>query len=424
MPDSKRAQTGAVLRHRNFALLWSGQTISIAGNGIFTVALPLEVLHLTGSSLDLAIVICARTIPSLILLLIGGTLVDRLSRRAVMLASDATCGVALALLTILIVTGRAHVEGIVVLAIILGAASAFFRPASTAIVRDILPSELFVSANSLSSLSSSLAQSLLGPLAGGVIVAAAGYSWAFGIDAMSFAVSAACLAAMRNITEVRAAKERITSGMAEGIRYCRSQPWLWWSMIALGVANLACFAPGSSLLPPLIIKDAFHGGPTAVGVMFAAIGSGGTIASIITTRLKTPRRRVRATWVAWILAGLSSMSVGLAPWLWLAVACSAVSWGLVAYGNIIWLSMVQEETPPTLLGRVSSIDWLFSLSLTPLGTLAGGAAVLAIGVRLTVIAGGAIAAASGAVLLIPGVTDLDRPKEQQRLTVPAATTAD
>lgn len=76
-------------------------------------------------------------------------------------------------------------------------ASAFFRPAATAIVRDILPPELLVSASSLSSLGQSLALFLVGPLAGGVIVATAGTGWAFGIDGASFAVSAACLAAMR-----------------------------------------------------------------------------------------------------------------------------------------------------------------------------------------------------------------------------------
>ncbi|MGH3169634.1 MAG: MFS transporter, partial [Trebonia sp.] len=412
----------SVLRHRNFALLWAGQTISVAGNGIFTVALPLEVLHLTGSPFDLALVVSARTVPSLVLLLIGGALVDRVSRRFVMLACDATCGIALALLTLFVVTHQLRVQEIAVLSVILGAASAFFRPASTAMVPDIVPSEMLVSANSLSSLSDSLAQFIVGTVVGGVIVATAGYAWAFGIDAVSFAVSAACLAAMRNITEVRAVKERFTRGMAEGIRYCRSQPWLWWSMTALGVANLACFVP-FSIMEPLLVRNVFHDGPVTLSIMIAAVGIGGTITSILAARIRTPHRQMRATWTAWIGAGLCAVFVGLSPNLWIAVACSAIMWGLVVYGNIIWLSMLQEKTPPTLLGRVSSIDWLFSLSLTPLGMVAGGAAVTVIGVRLTVIAGGAIAAvASGAVLFIPGVTDVDAVREPEaNIPVPVTT---
>jgi hypothetical protein len=85
-----------------------------------------------------------------------------------------------------------------------------------------------------------------------------------------------------------------------------------------------------------------------------------------------------------------------------------MTWGLATYGNIIWLSMIQQETPPILLGRISSIDWLFSLALGPLGAVVGGAAALAIGVRLTLMAGGAITAATGTVLLIPGMTDPDK----------------
>jgi MFS family permease len=413
-----------VFRYRNFVLLWVGQTVSVTGNGLFTVALPLEVLHLTGSSFELSLVVAARTLPPLILLLVGGTLVDRLSRRAVMLVSDATSGVALAMLTLLIVTHRERVQEIFILSVVLGSATAFFRPASATIIRDIVPSNLLVSANSLSSLSRSLGLTVLGPLIGGAIVAMAGYGWAFGIDAGSFAASAVCLAAMRNITEVRAVKERITSGMLEGIRHCRSQRWLWWSMIALGVANIASFTV-YTIMQPLLVRNIFHEGAVAVGIMIAAGGIGRVVASITASRRNPPHQRMKTTWLAWTAFGTCCILMGLSPWLGMAVACFGVMRGVVAYGDIIWLSTVQEETPPTLLGRVSSIDWLFSLSLTPLGTIAGGVAVLAIGVRLTVVACGAITAASGAVLFIPGVTDLDKRRAREaQPAAPAATTAD
>jgi predicted MFS family arabinose efflux permease len=397
----------APLRERNFALLWIGQTVSVAGNGMFTIALPLVVLRFTHSPLDLALVFVARTIPSIILLLIGGTVVDRLSRRAVMLASDATCGLVLAVLTILVVTHSERLWAFLALAVILGGASAFFRPASTAIVRDLLPEDLLMPANSLSSLSESLAQFLVGPILGGVLVAAVGAAWAFGFDAATFVVSAACLAMMRNITEVRAAKERVGRGMAEGLRYCRSQPWLWWSMLALGLANLACFAP-STLFAPLIVEDAFHSGSVAFGIMVAAIGCGGAVTSVIAGRLPPPRRPVTAMWAAWIAAGILTAGVGLSPWLWLADVFFGLGWSMVYYGNIVWFTALQARTPATLLGRVSSVDWLLSLSLTPLGTLIASAAVLALGIRPTVLIGGLIAAAAGAILLIPGVAASDK----------------
>jgi MFS family permease len=371
------------------------------------VALPLEVFRLTSSSLDLALVVSGRTIPAVILLLIGGTIVDRLPRRAVMLVSDTVCAVSVSVMAVLIATGRARLWELFLLAIVFGSANAFFRPASTAIVRDILPSDLLVSASSLSSLSQSLAQYLLGPLAGGVIVAAVGNGWAFGIDGASFAVSAACLAAMRNVVGVRAAGSRLLAGVMEGLRFCYSQRWLWWSMIALGVANLTSFVP-LYILEPLLVKRAFHAGPVALGVMFAASGGGGALASLIAARRETPRRRVTAMWSAWAAAGLCAAAIGLSPWLWMAIAFAGLSWGLSTYGNILWFPLLQQETPAELLARVSSVDWLFSLALSPFGTIAGGAAAAIIGVRITLIAGGVMTAATGAVLLIPGVTDPDQ----------------
>ena len=165
--------TGA-LRHRDFALLWAGQTVSLAGNGVFTVALPLEVLRLTGSSLELAVIVSARTVPAVLLLLVGGTLVDRMSRRLVMLVSDAVCAVCVGAVALLLAVGKAGLWELAALSAVFGAASAFFKPASTAITADILPPGLLMSASSLSSLSASLAQYLVGPLAGGIIVAATG----------------------------------------------------------------------------------------------------------------------------------------------------------------------------------------------------------------------------------------------------------
>ena len=402
-----RPRIPAVLRHRDFALLWSGQTVSLAGNGLFTVALPLEVLQLTGSPLDLALIVSARTIPAVLLLLVGGTIVDRLSRRLVMLVSDAVCGVAVCLVAILIAAGRAGLWELAVLSAVFGVAVAFFKPASTAINADILPAELPVSASAMSSLSLSLAQYLVGPLAGGLIVAVTGTAWAFGVDAASFVVSAGCLAAMHRTRRPSSSRLPMLQGIREGLRYCRSQAWLWWSMIAVGVANLACYVP-FAILEPLLVKHVFRAGAVALGIMYAASGAGGIVASVCAARLPPPRRRVGAIWTAWAGAGLAAVGLGLAPWLWLAVLFAGLTWGGVTYGNILWYPLMQQEVPSEMLGRASSVDWMFSLALAPLGTIAAGAAVTLIGVRLVLIIGGAIALATGAVLLVPAVREPDR----------------
>jgi MFS family permease len=403
-PGGQRpAAAGSALRHRNFALLWSGQTASIAGNGAFTVAMPLEVLRITNSSLDLALVVSARTVPSVILLLIGGTFVDRLSRRTVMLVSDIVCGISVSLLALLVTSGRAHLWEFFLLSVIFGSASAFFRPASTAIVRDILPADLLVSASSLTSLSESMALYLLGPLTGGILVATIGAGWAFGIDGASFAVSAACLAAMRGITGVKAARSRLLADVMDGLRFCYSQHWLWYSMLGIGAANLVCFVP-LGILQPLLVRNVFHAGAIALGVMYAAAGGGGALASLAAARWGTPRHQVARMWSAWAVSGLCAAAIGLSPWLWMAVSFAGLSWGLATYGNILWLPLLQQKTPAELLGRVSSVDWMLSFALSPLGAIASGAAAAVIGVRLTLVAGGALAAAAGGILLVSGKT--------------------
>jgi hypothetical protein len=404
---SHTAQVTGALRHRDFALLWLGQAVSLAGNGVFTVALPLEVLHLTGSALDLALVVSARTIPAVLLLLAGGTIVDRVSRRLVMLASDGVSGASVGLVAVLVATGRAELWQLGALSAVFGVASAFFKPAATAITADILPEEMLVSASSLSSLSQSLAQYLLGPLAGGIIVAAIGPGWAFGADAISFAVSAACLAAMRRTRRPAGAASSLLGGIGEGLSYCRSQAWLWWSMIAVGIANLACVVP-LAVLEPLLVRHVFRAGPVALGLMYAASGVGGALASVGAARWPAPRRRVATIWAAWSGAGLAAVGLGLAPSLWVALAFAGLAWAGVTYGNVLWFPLMQQEVPGDILGRASSVDWMLSLALAPLGTIAGGAVAGLAGARLALIIGGSVAAATGSVLLIPGVTDPDR----------------
>jgi MFS family permease len=413
MSSASLPYTRNALEDRNFRLLWGGQAVSLAGNGLFTVALPLEVLHLTGSPLDLALVVSGRTIPAVFLLLFAGTFVDRLSRRLVMVISDTVCGISVCLAAMVIIGGHARVWQLFMLTLVFGIAAAFFKPAATAIVRDILPRELFASASSLTSLSQSLGQYLFGPAVGGLAVVAVGAGWTFALDGLSFGVSAVCLLAMRNISEVRADGSRLLTGIAQGLRYCFSQRWLWCSLIAVGIANLSCVAP-FVILEPLLVKQVFHAGPLWLGFMYAASGGGGALASLLAARRPAPVRKVAVMWKAWAGSGLSALCVGLSPFVWLSVVFAGVTWGLLTYGNIIWTPLLQRETPGDMLGRVSSIDWLFSLALIPLGTIAGGAAAAAIGVRLTVISSGAIAIATGSVLLIPGVTDPDR-REVERL---------
>jgi DHA3 family tetracycline resistance protein-like MFS transporter len=198
MPEAaSRNDMLRALKERDFALLWSGQTVSSLGDGIFTIALALEALHIDPHPSGLAFVLAARAVPSVCLALVGGVVVDRVPRRMAMLVSDVVRGVAVASIAVLVATGALHLWALIVMSVVFGAADAFFGPASMAFLPELLPAGLLVQGNALSQTSNQLTQGLLGPAVGGFVVLAIGTAASFGFDAASFAVSAACLVAIR-----------------------------------------------------------------------------------------------------------------------------------------------------------------------------------------------------------------------------------
>jgi predicted MFS family arabinose efflux permease len=399
------------LHNRNFALLWVGQTVSIAGNGIFTVALPLEVFRFTGSAFDLAVVVSASTLPMVLLLLFAGAIVDRVSRRLVMLLTNTASGLAVTLMAVLIATGQVRLWMLIVLSLVTGTSLSFFLPASSAILRDIVPPELMVNAVSLRALSTALAQYMAGPLLGGVIVATLGTAWAFSLDAVSFLVSVGCLAAMSRIVRrtagdaakvSRRAGTRLLADIGAGLRYCRSQAWLWWSLLGMSAGNFACFVP-IIVLEPLLVRHLIGRAAVALGLIYAANGAGGALASLYITRYGAPRKRIAAIWGALSGSGVGTVLLGISPSIWIAMIFAGLLWAAATYGNTLWLATIQETVPAELLGRVMSLDWLVSLALAPLGTLAGAG-----GVRTALVVGGTVAACCGIVVVMPSVREPDR----------------
>jgi Transmembrane secretion effector len=379
----------------------------VAGDGIFTVALALETLRLDDRPFALAAVLAARLIPTVLLLLLGGVVVDRIPARLAMLVSDVGRGAAVTVIAILVAEHSLTLAGLIAMSVLFGVADAFFSPASTAIVPQLLPDGLLVQASAMSSFSRVFAQQLIGPALGGVFVAAVGVAWAFGLDGASFAISAACLAVMRPRARVPRSAGSILHDARDGLRYCRSQRWLWASIAGAGLANFAIFSP-LGVLMPLLIRHVLRGGAVALGVTLAAGGAGGLTAVAILARRGRPRRPITSMWCGWAAASLAAALIGTSSEIWEAAVLYALGTALLMYGNALWTPIMQRLVPRALLGRVSSVDSLASLSLSPLGLLTAGAVAAAIGVRVTIIGGGVIASLAGLSLFIPGVRDPDR----------------
>ncbi|MGH8982052.1 MAG: MFS transporter [Acidimicrobiales bacterium] len=405
----KLSRAPRALRHRDFTLLWSGQTVSVFGDGIFTIALALETLRVSDHASTLAYVEASRIVPSALLLLFAGALVDRLPRRLVVLGADLLRGGAVAVLAALTILHQLQVADLVLLSVAVGVGDAFFYPAYKAIIPELLPAELLTQGNAFNSASTTVGSSLLGPALGGVIVAIGGTSTAFAIDAGTFLASGCCLLFMSHVPAPVRSSASMVSDVRQGLRWTMHQRWLWYGILAAGVLNFAAFSP-TSVTIPLIVRDVLHQGPLAYGVTFAVGGVGGLLSAVLAGRLGSPRRRMSAIWAAWALASLSLVGVGLAPDVVVVAACTALTYFGLTYGNLIWGTLMQTVVPAEMLGRASSVDWLFSICLSPLGIVFAGVLASSIGVRETVLVGAALSAVSCLVVFAPGVRDPDRPE--------------
>lgn len=408
MPPSKRLRILSPLAERDFRLLWAGQTVSLVGDGITTIALAWQTYELTRDPVALSLVLLARSVPMLVLLLIGGAMSDRLPRRAVMLASDVVRGATVGAIALLSAGGILEVWHLVVLAAVFGAADAFFQPAYSAIFPELLPKSLLVQANSLTSATRPVTLFLAGPALGGLLVGVLGSAAAFGADAATFAMSAACLLGMRSRPGRGAGDRTILAEIGEGLRYTRRTRWIWVTLVSAAVTILFVEGPFHVLLP-FVVADRLGGGAAVFGFVSAAEGVGALVAAVITGQLGVPRRRVTTMYFAWTASCVFIGLIGVAPGVLGAAVFSGLSGAGFQVGTVIWATMLQQLVPSRMLGRVTSLDWLVSLSLTPLSFALAGPVAGRIGGSATLLAGGIL---GGAVLLVglivPGVRDPER----------------
>ena len=352
------------LRHRDFRLLWSGQTISLVGNGFFSVALTWQTLQISATPGALAIVTIARSVPRLALLLIGGAVADRVSRRSLILGSDIAQGVGVAVLAMLAAADRVEIWHLAALAALVGTANAFHLPSITSILPQLVPRDDLVRANALRSGSEMFAHNLVGPALGGVVVAAFGTAVAFGIDALTFAISAVALMAIRSRPASEPSEQSLRAELLEGLNYARSQRWLWISLVAVAFANLF-FAGALSILVPLLIKNELQGTASQLGAYYAAIGVGAGLAILLTAHLAGERRRIPLAFGAWAVSALGFGAIGLTDSIYVVIGCGAFIGAGLQYGNLMWETLLQESVPQRLLGRITSLDWFVSLALEP-----------------------------------------------------------
>lgn len=368
-----------VFHHRSARLLITGQAISNVGDGISSVAFALLVLSLTHrSAVDLSLFAAFRMVPLVGLLLVSGVIVDRYSRRLLLMISDLARMTITGSIVALAVTGELRFWMLVIGGMLFGVFDALFMPSITAITPQIVPEELLTAMNAVKPLANNLCGALIGPAVGGFL-AAWSTSTAIGVDAGTFAFSAASLFLMRGIAApVRTASASMWHEITEGLRFVRSRTWVWSTLVIAGFTNAFLFIPTFTFMS-LFIVGKLHAAKYWVGLVFAAGGVSGTIATFLIGSLPPPRRRIRVMYAAWIPAGAAALVYCFASSVWLLLIIPVVMSPLLPLGNVIWETMLQQETPTGMLGRISSADWFVSLAIAPIGLAIAGPVIGAVG---------------------------------------------
>ncbi|HEV8451149.1 MAG TPA: MFS transporter [Gaiellales bacterium] len=404
-----RVNLVAPLRHRDFALLWGGQTGSLIGDGAFLVAMAWQVYALSNAPTALSMVGIAMTVPTIVLLLIGGVVSDRFDRRRVLLAADVVRGVAVGVLAVLSLTGTLELWHMFALVALYGAGTAFFGPAFDAIVPDLLPESELAQANSLDQFMRPICFRLAGPALGGWLVAGLGVGTAFAVDAASFALSAAMVLAMSSRESHRGGHPSVVSDLRQGFRFVRRNVWLWGTLVSAAIAYFLFLGPVEVLLP-YVVKNSLHGSAAALGLVFAAGGLGSVGAALLMSHVGQPRRSITVIYATWTLATLAVAGYGLANSAWQLMFASFAFNALETAGTIVWMTLKQREVPTAMLGRVSSLDWLVSIGLLPISFAVTGPVAAAIGAQTAlVVAGAAGALVTVSALLLPGMFAVEHP---------------
>lgn len=409
------ARTFRSLREPNYRRFFAGHAVSVIGTWMQRVAQDWLVLTLTGSGVALGISTAFQFGPMLLLGLWGGTVVDRVDRRKLIIATQSVQAGLAATLAVVSLTGVVEVWMVYGLALGLGLTTVLDVPARQAFVGEMVPPGDYVNAQALNSTVHNAGR-LIGPAIAGALIATAGVGWAFVVNAVSFAAVLIGLLRMDPST-LRSALPRGPRGprkgqVREGLRYVWAEPDLRVVLLLVGV--VALFGQNFRVVLPLLAQSTFDGGPEVYGYLTAALGLGAVLGALFSAS-----RETASSWgllVTCLAFGAVNLAAAAAPTLIAAYLL------LVAIGfanivlNTLGRTVLLLGSDPSMHGRVLALHGLVFLGSTPFGGPLLGWICEAFGARAGFVVAGATALLAGSAVL-PWV------HARRRATSPAAAIA-
>jgi MFS family permease len=397
---------GRALRHRNYRLFFSGQSISLIGTWLTRVATSWLIYRLTGSALLLGLVGFASQIPTFFVAPLAGVLVDRWDRYRVLVVTQVLAMLQSALLAVLAITGVITIWHVLVLGIVQGLINAFDMPARQSMVVQVVGDRADLP-NAIA-LNSSMVNGarLIGPAIAGVLIAAVGEGWCFFIDAVSYLAVIASLLLMRLAPHPRKARStHVLHEMKEGFRYASGSAPIRAVLLLLAVVSLVGI-PHMVLLP-VIAREVLHGGAGTLGALTAASGLGALVGALYLASRRNVLGLGRVIALSASLFGVGLVGFSLTRVLWLAMPLMLVSGAgmmlQMAASNTILQTIVDEDKR----GRVMSLFAMSFFGTAPLGSLLAGALATRIGAQHTILAGGLVCVVA-AVAFLRALPELQR----------------
>ena len=387
--------------------LWLGNTLAYVGTQLTLVAVSLEVFALTGSSFAVGLLGLAALVPLVVAGLYGGAIADRHDRRRVALTSSAVMWLTTVGIAAQAWAGLESVPVLYALVALHSGASGINQPTRGAIIPALVGLPLVPAANALNMMTFSVAL-MVGPVLGGVLVAAVGYAWTYSIDVVTFLAALYAVWRLPSLPPQRAETATASgtrwglASVVEGLRFLGSRPNLRMTFLADIVAMTTAFPRA---LLPAIGAVVLGGGEAAVGVLLAAMAAGAFLAGLFSAPFTRLHAQGWGVYVSILVWGGAVAAFGGVMW-WaqslpdgdprltlafaLAALCMAVGGAADSLSGVFRGSILQSATPDHLRGRLQGVFVVVVAGGPRLGELITGGASVVLGEGPTLLAGGVL----------------------------------
>lgn len=355
----------------NFTALWTGQFLSRLGDVIFNVLLPLIIYRNTNSLNYIGVVMGALIIPQIVLLPFSGMLIDRISRKLIMILADFFRILLLCFLIFLNETSDFEINYIIICVILFGAMDALFKPAYAAVRAEVHTDEIRNSANSLTQIGFQII-SFVGPALAGLLYNSISISILFVIDAFTFLISAVSIMWLKLGTKPKRKYKLQWSikGFAreykEGLNIIFNNSWLYSTILIFSLVNIA-YAGIYKVLVPWFVEEHLLLNSLSYGIIISFSGGGGILTAIFFGMNNKIKKRGKLAYLGVLITGISLFCFSIVDYFPLLCVLAAISGSGVMLFGLIWENSLQEIVPLDDYGKVASIDMLGSITLLPIG---------------------------------------------------------